>query len=78
MSYKTKRQRVRIGILLASFALFPVTIFYFSPYLIVWGAFSGVVAGSALAFGLQLASAIFLRRAFCGRASPASLANGFW
>ena len=36
MKYQTKRQRVRIGILLASFALFPVTIFYFSPYLIVW------------------------------------------
>ena len=71
MSYKTKRQRMRIGILLASFALFPVTIFYFSPYLIVWGAFSGVVAGSALAFGLQLASAIFLRRACCGWACPA-------
>ena len=45
MKYQTKRQRVRIGILLASFALFPVTIFYFSPYLIVWGAFQGVVAG---------------------------------
>ena len=36
-----KRQHVRKGILIASFALFPVSIFYFSPYLIVWGAFSG-------------------------------------
>lgn len=36
MRYQAKRQRVRIGVLLASFALFPVTIFYFSPYLIAW------------------------------------------
>ena len=71
MRYQTKRQRVRIGILLASFALFPVTIFYFSPYLIVWGAFQGVVAGSALAFTLQLVCAIFLRRACCGWICPA-------
>ncbi len=70
MKYQTKRQRVRIGILLASFALFPVTIFYFSPYLIVWGAFQGVVAGSAIAFTLQLTSAIFLRRACCGWVCP--------
>ena len=66
-----KRQRIRTGILLASFALFPVTIFYFSPYLIVWGAFQGIIAGSAVAFTLQLVSAIFLRRAFCGWVCPA-------
>ena len=68
---RATRQRVRKTILLASFALFPVTIFYFSPYLIVWGAFQGVVAGSAIAFSLQLISAIFLRRAFCGWLCPA-------
>jgi len=66
-----KRQAIRRGILLASFALFPVTIFYFSPYLVVFGAFSGVVAGSAIMFLLQLASAVFLRRAFCGWLCPA-------
>ena len=71
MKYQAKRQRIRIGILLVSFALFPVTIFYFSPYLIVWGAFQGVVAGSAIAFTLQLACAVFLRRAFCGWLCPA-------
>lgn len=71
MKYQAKRQRIRIGILLVSFALFPVTIFYFSPYLIVWGAFQGVVAGSVIAFTLQLACAVFLRRAFCGWLCPA-------
>lgn len=66
-----KRQHIRKGILIASFALFPVTIFYFSPYLIVWGAFQGVIAGSAVTFALQLVSAIALRRAFCGWICPA-------
>ena len=72
-----KRQRVRKAILLASFALFPVTIFYFSPYLIVWGAFQGVVAGSAIAFTLQLVSAVFLRRACCGWLCPAGALQEF-
>ena len=71
MRYRAKRQHVRVGILLASFALFPVTIFYFSPYLIVWGAFQGVVAGSAIAFSIQLIGAVFLRRAWCGWICPA-------
>ena len=72
-----KRQRVRKTILLASFALFPVTIFYFSPYLIVWGAFQGIVAGSAIMFTLQLVSAIFLRRACCGWLCPAGALQEF-
>ena len=61
-----KGQHVRKGILIASFALFPVSIFYFSPYLIVWGAFSGVVAGRAVAYALQLVIEVFLRRAVSG------------
>lgn len=66
-----KSQKVRNGILLVSFLLFPITIFYFSPYLIVWGAFQGIVAGSAVAFALQFICAVFLRRAFCGWICPA-------
>ena len=66
-----KRQRIRKALLLASFALFPVTIFYFSPYLIVYGAFQGIIAGSAITFALQLLGAAFLRRALCGWVCPA-------
>ncbi|MCH4184289.1 MAG: 4Fe-4S binding protein [Eggerthellaceae bacterium] len=68
---QSKRQRIRVGILLTSFLLFPVTIFYFSPYLIVLGAFEGVAAGSMIMFGLQLIAALVLRRAYCGWACPA-------
>jgi ferredoxin-type protein NapH len=68
---RAKRQKVRMGILVASFIVFPVTIFYFSPYLIVFGAFQGVAAGSMLVFALQLVSAMLLGRAWCGWACPA-------
>ncbi|WP_283170034.1 4Fe-4S binding protein [Curtanaerobium respiraculi] len=71
MKSLNKRQRVRIGILVTSFALFPVTIFYFSPYLSVMGAFEGVIAGSVLVFLVQFASALVLGRAFCGWICPA-------
>jgi ferredoxin-type protein NapH len=68
---RAKRQRVRMGVLMGSFLLFPVIIFYFSPYLIVFGAFQGVAAGSMLVFALQLVSAVLLGRAWCGWACPA-------
>lgn len=68
---QAKRQKVRMGVLVASFILFPVTIFYFSPYLIVFGAFQGVASGSMLVFSLQLVSAMLLGRGWCGWACPA-------
>lgn len=66
-----KRQRVRRLVLLVSFLLFPVTIFYFSPALIIEGALAGAVVGSTLAFSLQFLLALVLRRAFCGWVCPA-------
>lgn len=66
------RQGVRRAVLVASFMLFPVTIFYFSPALIVMGAAAGVLNGSALVFLGQFAAALVLGRAFCGWACPAA------
>lgn len=65
------RQQVRRFALLVSFLLFPVTIFYFSPVLIIEGALSGAVVASMLAFAAQFLLAIVLRRAFCGWVCPA-------
>lgn len=67
----SKRQRIRKTITLCSFLLFPVTIYYFSPYLIVLGAFQGVLVGSALTFGLLLCAAMVLGRSFCAWLCPA-------
>lgn len=67
---KAKRQRVRFFVLTISFLLFPVIIFYFSPYLIVLGAFQGVLAAAGIMFAIQLLLALVLRRAVCGWVCP--------
>ena len=65
------RQRIRRFTLLASFLLFPITIFYFSPVLVIEGALGGVVVASTLVFASQFLLALVLRRAFCGWACAA-------
>ena len=47
---KKSRQKIRRILLLVSMLAFPVTLYYFSPYLIINGAFSGILAGSAITF----------------------------
>lgn len=78
-----KRQRIRKGIVISSFLLFPIVIFYFSPYLIIVGAREGVITGSFIMFALQFILSFFFGRAFCGYVCPAGglqeclmLANG--
>lgn len=64
------RQRIRRALVLVSFLLFPITIFFFSPALIIEGAAQGIIVGSFVTFGLLLLSSLFLGRAFCGWACP--------
>ena len=66
-----KRQRLRRALLLGSLLLFPVTINYHSPYLILQGGMEGVLAGSALLFAGQFLFSIFFGRLFCGWLCPA-------
>jgi len=61
-----KLMKVRRGILFISFLLLPLTLFYFSPYLPVYGAISGVVTGSILVFVILFVLGIFIGRAPCG------------
>jgi ferredoxin-type protein NapH len=65
------RQRIRKGLLLVSFLLFPVTLYYFSPVLILGGASEGVINGSFLAFSLMFVSSLFVGRLWCSWACPA-------
>lgn len=58
--------RVRRGILFLSFLLLPVTLFYFSPYLPIYGAISGVITGSILVFCSLFILGIFFGKAPCG------------
>lgn len=66
-----KRKRFRKALIICSFLLFPVTIYYLSPYLIVMGASEGIIAGSFIVFAIMLLSALFFGRAFCGWICPA-------
>lgn len=66
-----KRQNLRKAIIIISFLLFPVTLYYFSPYLIIQGAYEGVITGSFIIFSLLFIASLFLGRAFCGWFCPA-------
>ena len=66
-----RRQRIRQALLLCSLLLFPVTLYYFSPALILQGAAGGVINGSAIVFGLMFLASLFVGRLWCGWACPA-------
>jgi ferredoxin-type protein NapH len=65
-----KRQKVRRALVIISFLLFPITIYYLSPYLIIMGALEGVITGSFIAFACMLLFALFFGRAYCGWVCP--------
>ena len=66
------RQKIRLGIILFSFFLFPVTFYYLSPYLIVQATTEGIINGSFIIFSLLFLSSLILGRAFCGWVCPAA------
>ncbi len=65
-----KRQNVRKLVLIISMLLFPITIWYMSPYLIIRGAMEGIVTGSFIVFVLMLLGSVFLGRLFCSWICP--------
>ncbi|MDY6876642.1 MAG: 4Fe-4S binding protein [Chloroflexota bacterium] len=66
-----RRQRVRKALLFVSLLLFPVTLYYFSPVIIVESAAQGIVNASFIVFGLMFVAALFVGRLWCGWACPA-------
>jgi polyferredoxin len=65
------RQKIRKTMLLISFLLFPVTIWYFSPYLIILAATEHIINGSFIVFVLMFVLSMFLGRVWCGYLCPA-------
>ena len=65
------RQRTRKALLLLSFLVLPITLFYFSPYIILRGAAHGVVNGSLLVFTGMFVASLCVGRLWCGWACPA-------
>ena len=66
-----KRQRLRKFLLLLSFLLFPVTIYYLSPALIINAGLNGIINGSFVVFLILLVGSIFFGRIFCAYLCPA-------
>lgn len=66
-----KRQHIRKMILIISLLLFPVTLYYFSPALIINAGFQGIVNGSFLVFCLLFFMSIPFGRLFCAFLCPA-------
>ncbi len=66
-----KRQKIRKFLLLLSFLLFPITLFYFSPYLIIQGGAAGIITGSFMTFAALFLLSLLFGRAFCGWLCPA-------
>ena len=65
------RQKVRRALLIFSFILFPVTIWYFSPYLIIQAASEHIINGSFIVFVSMLIFSVFFGRVWCGYLCPA-------
>lgn len=66
-----KRQRIRKMIMIVSLLLFPVTLYYFSPALIINAGLKGIINGSFVVFMLMFLGAIPFGRLFCGYLCPA-------
>jgi len=65
-----KRQMTRKILIFISFMLFPITIFYFSPFLSIMGPMMGFISGCLIIFGSLFISSLFLGRLFCSFACP--------
>lgn len=66
-----KRQKLRKCLLTVSLLLFPVTLYYFSPALIINAGLHGIINGSFLVFMLQFILSIPFGRLFCAYLCPA-------
>jgi polyferredoxin len=65
------RQRIRKALVIVAFLTFPITMNFFSPYVIIDASALGIVNGSLVVFGLMFAASLFLGRLWCGWVCPA-------
>jgi polyferredoxin len=64
------RQNIRKWLLIISFILIPITIFYISPIVIMMGAAAGVATGSLLLYILLFILSLVVARLWCGWLCP--------
>lgn len=66
-----KRQKIRKMFLMVSLLLFPVTLYYFSPALIINAGLNGIVNGSFVVFVFLFLLSVPFGRLFCAYLCPA-------
>ncbi|PKG31935.1 4Fe-4S binding protein [Methanoregula sp.] len=66
----SSRQNIRKWILILSFILIPVTIFYISPIIVMMGAGEGVASGSLLLYIALFLLSLVVARLWCGWLCP--------
>jgi polyferredoxin len=64
------RQKIRKAILVLSFLLVPVTIFYISPIIVMMGAGEGVATGALVLYVLLFLLSLVVARLWCGWLCP--------
>lgn len=67
---KAGLQKTRRIFIFISLLLFPVTIYYFSPFLPIMAASEGIIAGSLMVFLFLFIVSMFSGRFFCGWVCP--------
>ena len=72
MKLSDNRQKIRTWGLILSLGLFPIIFNYLSPYVILDGAFQGIIVGSFLVFLLMMLSSLYFGRFYCGWICPAA------
>jgi len=65
------KQKKRKLVQIISLLLFPITLFYFSPALIINAGMEGVINGSFIVFAALFLSGVFFGRLFCAYVCPA-------
>ena len=66
-----KRQNIRKLFIIISLLLFPVTLYYFSPAIIINAGLNGIINGSFIVFLLMFLLSVPFGRIFCAYACPA-------
>jgi len=67
---RLSRQTIRKALLIVSFLLIPVTLFYVSPIVILMGAAEGIATGSLLLFAALAVLSLGVSRFWCGWLCP--------
>jgi len=74
---KRPNQKVRLAGLFVSLMLFPITMNYISPYVIINGAMQGVINASFIVFILLFIASLFLDRWWCSHICPGGALGEF-